>query len=427
MGKKYLRAEIWDRLQFYFTNFYDRTTHSVIYYENHIKTDILEDIYFNLTKMCPIFRSTYKHNIIIPYWKINEVKSSDYFKVIKVDESGLDNAINQFVYTSINHKDKVQFQIRVFRSEKRDTVVSLYNHMLFDGGEFKYINDKIIEAYNNLSQGKLYTYDFKTGTRSFDQVYQDMSKEDRKAAKALYHNPSRVKEKVYFPYTPKSALDTPRVIRTTMNSDTFIRLKAKSKATGFTINDVFMAAYARATYNICKLNEDNLITIPIMVDLRRYIKGGQTKGITNMTSFMDLKIKGVGNNIIETADKIKLGMNACKQDKFIGLHGLPLLKLGFSTLPQFICEMILKLAYSSPLLSVSNVGIINEMDLEGSKIDKLWFSGGINYKPYFRVAIGTIAGNVYFCCPFKGNDEDERIVNTFIDNMKNEILNFINS
>ena len=51
MGKKYLRAEIWDRLQFYFTNFYDRTTHSVIYYENHIKTDILEDIYFNLTKM----------------------------------------------------------------------------------------------------------------------------------------------------------------------------------------------------------------------------------------------------------------------------------------------------------------------------------------------------------------------------------------
>lgn len=426
MGKRYLKAEMWDRMQFFMRNHYDKTSHLIIYYDNLIDEKIISDVYYNIAMISPVLRSTFCYNPIVPYWKITNIEKSDFFKVVNVEKKDLESEIDRFVLTKYDHREKCQFQVRLFRSEGKDAMVSIYNHMCFDGGDFKYFFSKIIEAYNTLKQGKPYKYDFKNGTRSAEQVYYDMDKEYRKKAKRLYNNVSRVPDKIYFPYTKKTKNDVSRVVHTTMSEDVFAKLKNKAKQLNFTINDVIMAAYARAIHSMCNLTEKNIISIPIMVDLRRYIKDGQTKGLTNLTGIMLCKIYGgVGNNILDTLNKVSDSINALKQDKFIGLQGLPLLKLAYTIFPQVISDIALKIGYRSPLLSVTNVGVIKGMDLYGANVENIIFFGGVNYKPYMRLATATINDKIFFSFPFVGNDEDEKIVNKFLDYIKQGIMDFI--
>ena len=52
----------------------------------------------------------------------------------------------------------------------------------------------------------------------------------------------------------------------------------------------------------------------------------------------------------------------------MGLHGLPLLSLGYKILPHAASEEIIKIGYSNPLLAMSNIGIL--------EVDKLALTDG---------------------------------------------------
>jgi hypothetical protein len=82
---------------------------------------------------------------------------------------------------------------------------------------------------------------------------------------------------------------------------------------------------------------------------------------------MQCRVPERGDDIFETLDYVVRSANQFKEDQFMGLHGLPLLSLGYKIMPHAVSEEIIKIGYANPLLAMSNIGIL--------EVDKLALSG----------------------------------------------------
>ncbi len=99
------------------------------------------------------------------------------------------------------------------------------------------------------------------------------------------------------------------------------------------MNDIVLTAYYRILYRIVDIRQDESLTVPCMVDLRRYLPNKKADGICNLSSMIMCNIgPGVGKNFEETLARVSREMNARKKG-YAGLHGLSTLNTIFRFLP----------------------------------------------------------------------------------------------
>lgn len=425
-----LKAEMWDKMQYLFRNYYDCTVHSVFYFDGQIDEKSLGEVYMGILAKVPVLHSTFMDRFVKPFWKVNrKYNLEEFFQLVETADP--EDYLNNFITTPIIATDKLQLKVRVIRSEGKDILAMLSNHMCFDGGDLFYFTQKIVENYNEYKKTGVLNIDIKQGTRAADQVYKDMPFAEKVKAKTLFKNVSEVKGKTIFPYTDDSELDYPRLILHKVSSDVFNSAREKAKKMDAKMNDVFLAAFFKSLFDICEIDPeaDNSITIPSMINLRKYMIEKDTLGLTNMTGFMPCTVKKEpADDMTRTIIKVMKSLETAKNDEHNGLYSLPLLKLAYGILPQKFAEMAIKLGYQNPLIGMSNIGPINPSNyiLEGGvKAIDAWFSGAIKYKPYIQLALTTFNGDITFSVGFKGNDEDEIRVKEMMKSVENYLRKYI--
>ncbi|NCA67495.1 MAG: hypothetical protein EOM87_05470, partial [Clostridia bacterium] len=329
---KVLRAEMWDKMQYLFRNYYDRMVHAVLYYDNIIDARILKDILLSFTEKTPVLHSAYHNNPIKPYWTVEKYTIDD---ILTVRESvDLESDINNFITGEISADSNVQYKVAIFNKDNRSTLCLLVNHMCFDGGDFKYFLNKLSENYCNVVGG-IKKVEIKEGSRSHTEVYTKFDEESRKEAEKLYKNISKVKDKHVFPLTPPCSNDKKRIIKRKIDKELFIKFKEIGKKYGATINDLMLTVYIRALYDIGNYNSEEPLTIPCMMDLRRYIKNeGKSSGLANHTGFMPCTVQQKGATVNDTLIEVLRSAKRSKRDRFMGLYSLPLLKLAYMVFPH---------------------------------------------------------------------------------------------
>lgn len=413
--KKVLKAEMWDKMQYLFRNYYDRMMHCALFYNGTIDADVLTRVlHFQLDNV-PVLHSRYHNNPVKPYWVVQDYKTDDFLTVRASDD--LDRDIMAFVTQRIPITDNVQIKVGLFTKDGKSAIAFVVNHMCFDGGDLKYFVTKLCENYTKLLAGDE-NLEIKHGTRSYDAVYSAMSEEDKKTAKSLYRNISAVKDEHFFPLTEKREGDVNRIVRRKLSAERFNAARLAGKAMGFTVNDIILAAYVRSLYEFGVCKDDERLTIPCMVDLRRHLaKGGLETGLTNHTGFMPVTIDGNGKDMRDMLDKVAKAMEKNKHDKFLGLYSLPLLHLAYAVFPHCISEQAIKLGYDNPLIGMSNIGSIKPSDYRmGDAVpEDGFYTGAVKGKPFMQLALTTFEGEVTFTIAITGNEEDEKIVNEFFD------------
>ena len=421
--KKIYKAEMWDKMQYLFRAYYNRTMHAAYYYDGTIDEVALAQVYEAVIKEIPVLHSTYHNNFIKPYWTLNETFSaSDFFTLIETDDP--EKELDDFMGYTVPADGKVQMRACIIRSNGKDILATVVNHMCFDGSDMRSLNMKVVETYNKYKETGVIAPEIKKGTRCADQVYYELSPEDQKIAKGLYKNISTVENKVTFPFAQDDGSEKCRLVREKLCRDDFLAMKAKGKSMGATINDVLLAAYFRALYN--HVGRKETITVPCMYDLRRYT-GGKSLGLTNMIGFMPCTISpDVGATMADTIKKIQEALKGAKEDKFTGLYSLPLLKLAYAIFPHFISEIAIRMGYTNPYIGMSNIGIINpsEFGFNGLTLVDAFYSGAIKYKPYMQLALTTFQNEITFSVGIRGNDEDAKIFHVFIKDVIQEIKDF---
>ena len=369
--KKVFKAEMWDKMQYLFRNYYDRMMHCVLYYDAPVDEALIRRAAEFQISRVPVLHSRYHNNFVKPYWVEQEWRVEDAFSVTETDD--LERSVMAFVEQRIPIKSNMQIRIGLFRSGEKSALAFVVNHMCFDGGDLKYFVTQLAKNYTKLQRGET-DLTIKEGTRAYDAVYSGLSEEDKKHAKSLYRNISEVKSKHTFPLTPRSAEDVNRIIKRKLSREKFAQARAAGKKFGFTVNDLVLAVYIRSLFDIGVFKEGETLTVPCMVD-------------------------------------------ANKQDRFLGLYSLPLLHLAYTVLPHCVSEIAIRLGYDNPLIGMSNIGSIKpaEYALGDAAPYDGFYTGAVKGKPYMQLALTTFEGEVTFSIAITGNERDEKIVNDFFD------------
>ncbi|MBO5775918.1 MAG: hypothetical protein J6R35_00935 [Clostridia bacterium] len=425
--KQKITAELWDKMQYLFRNYYDRMVHAVLYYDGLIDVPILKNVIVGTTEKVPVLRSSFHDSVINPYWVVEDYSIDDILTVKEVDKALLELEIDNFITQCIPVTDNVQFRMALFNTEGKSTLCMIVNHMCFDGGDFKYFLKRLAANYTAAANGAP-IIDIKTGTRSYDQVYTKLDEEDKEVARNLYKNISQVKDAHYFPLTPDSELDRSMINRCKIDRETFAKFRKIGKHYGVTVNDLMLAVYMHSLYEYGGYPDTDTVTIPCMVDLRRHIEGGEDAGgLTNHTGFMQCSVEGVGKNVNETLVKVLQSVRKSKHDKYMGLYSLPLLKLAYTILPYSISEIAIKIGYLNPLIGMSNIGVLDPeaLSFNGLKPFDGFMTGAVKYKPYMQLALTSMNGELTMTIAIRGNHEDRVGVQKFFDIIKKNINQFI--
>jgi len=417
---KRLNAELWDKMHYLFRDFNDRMVHVELHYDFEIDIDILKTVIICFLEKAPVLHSSFVDNKLRTYWRVNDYDIDDVLTVARPDN--LQEAIDDFLTQYIPPEDKLQIRFAVYYYEGKSVLLVVENHMCMDGGDLKYFMKALCKNYNDYAENAISPIDLKSGSRSYEKVYEDFSQTEQKMANNLYKNVC-AKDDHRFPLTPDDIRDRSFIARRKINAERFSALRKSGKQMGATVNDMLIAAYFYSLYELAGYPRQDSVTISCAIDLRRHMKDTSETGITNQTAFMQCNIPELGEDIFKTLEYTKKSVERFKNDKFMGLYGLPLLKLGYSIMPQAASEQVIKIGYSNPLLAMSNIGILEQdkLALSGHEPFDGFMTGAVKYKPYVLLSATSLGGELTLSMCVRGNEEDKKTVEKFFDLMDKNI------
>ncbi len=415
-----LNAELWDKMHYLFRDFNDRMVHVELHYDFEIDIEALKTVLICFFEKAPVLHSSFKDNHVSPYWIVKPYTIEDVLTVAYPDD--LEKAVDDFLTQYLPPDSDLQMKVAVFFKDGTSTLCVVENHMCMDGGDFKYFMKALCENYNAYVEKGISPIELREGTRSYEAVYEDFSKTEQRMARNLYKNVC-AKDEHKFPLTPDSIRDRSFIAKRKISAETFDKIRAAGKKHGATVNDMLLTAYFYSLYELAGYDPSDSVTISCAIDLRRHIKDVSDEGLTNHTAFMQCNIPERGRDIFETLQYAVQSSQKFKHDKFMGLYGLPLLKLGYSILPHAASEEIIKIGYSNPLLAMSNIGILesDKLALQGHEPTDGFMTGAVKYKPYALLSVTSLRKELTISMCVRGNDEDRAIVERFFDIMEKSI------
>ena len=415
-----LNAELWDKMHYLFRDYNDRMVHVELHYDFEIDVEALKTVLICFFEKAPVLHSSFKDNHVSPYWIVKPYHIDDVLEVSYPDD--VEAAAEAFLTQEIPPENDIQMKVAVFFQDGKTTLCMIENHMCMDGGDFKYFLKAFCKNYNDYIENGVSPVDLREGSRSYDQVYNDFSKTEQRMARNLYKN-INAKDDHKFPLTPDSIRDRSFIAKRKISAEKLAQIKAAGKKHGATVNDMLLNAYFYILYTLANYSPYEGVSISCAIDLRRHLKDVSDEGLTNHTAWMQCKVPERGKDIFQTLQYVKHSSNQFKQDKFMGLYGLPLLKLGYTIMPHAASEEIIKIGYSNPLLAMSNIGILeaDKLALCGHEPTDGFMTGAVKYKPFVLLSATTMRNVVTLSMCVRGNDEDKKTVERFFDLMEQSL------
>ena len=407
MARK-LNAELWDKMHYLFRDFNDRMVHVELRYDYEIDIEALKTVLICFFEKAPVLHSSFTDNRISPYWTVKDYKINDVLTVKEVSEENLDQEINDFLVQYIPPDADIQMKVAVFNHSGKSVLCIVENHMCMDGGDLKYFMKSLCKNYSDFVENGISPVDLRTGTRSYESVYEDFSSGEKRLAKNLYKNVNS-KDDHGFPFTPNSIKDKSFIAKRKIPASKFDAIRLSGKKHGATINDMILTAYFYSLYELAGFDKRDGFSISCAVDLRRHIKDNSDQGVTNHTAWMQCRVPEQGDNIFETLNYVVHSSNQFKEDRFVGLHGLPLLSFGYKILPLAASEEVIKIGYANPLLAMSNIGVlaVDKLALAGNEHTDGFMSGAVKYKPFALLSVTSVRKELTLSMCVRGNEIDK--------------------
>ena len=419
-----LTAELWDKMHYLFRDFNDRMVHVELNYDFILDIEALKTVIICAFEKVPVLHSKFVDTKLSTHWEVKPYDIDDVFSVSYPEN--VQDAVDEFLTQYIAPNADIQMKIALFIKDGKSTLCMVENHMCMDGGDLKFFLQAFCENYSKYVTDGISPIEFRTGSRSYDDVYSGFSKTEAGVAQRLFKN-INAKDNHKFPLTPNNIRDKSFIARKKFSEETLARLKFKGKELGATINELLLASYFYSVYELAGYPKTDKVMISNAIDLRRHMDNVEDKGFTNHTSWMQCAIPERGRDIFETIQYVVRSSNKFKKDKFMGLYGLPLLNFGYNILPHAASEEIIKIGYSNPLMAMSNIGVLKgeHFALAGHEPIDAFMSGAVKYKPFVLLTATTYKNVITLSMCVRGNEEDKKIVNDFFSLMEKNINTII--
>lgn len=420
----FIKAELFDKTQYVFTKYYDRVIHYYSKIDGNVELEKLKKAIYLVVNKIDILHSSFIPGIINAFWikrKINYNKLIDYIEV-----NGSNTIIESFLSQKINCLSRHQFKCLLIKEGTTYYFLMIVNHMCVDGQDFKYLIKKIVSTYNCLVSHSDDNIDIKSGSRSINQIFENIDDNIKNKLKK-YHNVSTVKKEKKLKYFPNHGKKTSLILRRNISSSDFNLLKEKAKKYDVTINDIYLSAYFISLNSFIIGSNDYKINITSMVDLRRYLKNNDSLGLTNLITYMPIQIDVEDNdNFISVLDKVSKASKDNKNSSSFGLESLSLLSLAYKIFVFPLAKIAIKIGYSNPRFSLSNMGILNQEEYSfiNTKTVDAYVTGTIKKLPYQQISTTTFNNEPSFCMANICNNKNHELISSILDKFINELIKF---
>ena len=326
-------------------------------------------------------------------------------------------------FTSSRTDESAGPQIRIchYQSDK-DALSIIMNHMVCDAAGFKQCLYLWSSLYSRLMENPDYLPDFKIeGDRGFQTIIKQVPVWNRIKSVLFQNGESNQSSKIVFPLS-KDADVLPFILTREIEPAKFAQIHAYCQKNHVTVNDVFLAAYYRAL--IKKLNVDGqTLHIPIMVDMRRYLKNKDFNTLSNLSSTLITHVPvSAEESFDETVSKISREMKI-KKFTDIGVNGFVKLKMVFNLPNEKLSYKIIKSSLKNPPICMTNVGVVNDKKLcfKGTEIENAFICGSIKHRPHFQVALSSYADTLTISSNLYGSQQDRDTITHFFSMVEDEL------
>ncbi|MCQ2462515.1 MAG: hypothetical protein MJ177_03805, partial [Clostridia bacterium] len=416
--KEKVTCELFDKMNYICRRYSDRMARMGLTYAFRVDADIFRQVITDLLENVRMFRSGIHSSLFRLYWQTEDYNINDIVYIIETDDPY--KAKIDFLSEEIPINGNIQLRIALIYSGESTDICMLWNHMCMDGSAAKIMLCDICSEYDRRVSGMGYGGSFKTGSRKFSNVYSDMDGKTRLKAKLLYNYKAMSGECV-FPFNKSAcAADSTFITALKIDADIMLKAKAKAKQSGATVNDLAVAAFVYALGRTPGFERKGMIDIMCTVDLRRYLKNPEKLGYTNFSTPFTCFVESREKSFEQTLSDVCRENGITKADPFVGLHGLPLLNLGWNAMIYAQASLIVSALYKNPRLCVSNVGVIkpSEFVLDGREPSDIFVAGPAKDKPYFLINVMSLNGNMLVSSTVKGTPEDKKAVEAFFGEIK---------
>ena len=421
--KKTLPCEMYDKVNLMCRKYMDRMARFEVDYDFLVDETAFKNVAVCALESAPCLHSQVVRNPITPYWKVADYKVDEFVFVKEVED--LEKAREEFFSREIPLDSNIQMNIGVFYHQNKTYILFIWNHMCMDGGGFKSFWSDFCKAYTNYVCNGALPLSFAIGSRKYTDVYKDMAKDKKKKAKMQFANISP-RDKHRFPFENDNVEADVVIVSRKIEKEFFEKAVAYTKKQGGTVNDLLVASYIDALKKVAGFKSEESISVSCATDLRRHIKDASSIGYTNHVSFSHCAVERMGEDLKDTLSIVSAKTKELKEDEFMGLHGLPLLNIGYKTMIYLQAEPVVKLFYRNPTLSVSNVGAIDTeaFSLANNKPFWAFVAGAAKNKPCAVMTALSINGDLSVSICLRGNKKDKEILEGFFDEYAKNIKSF---
>lgn len=417
------RAEVGEKLQYLVHEYNDNTIRFVLLYNGMVDKDILCQSTKRVVESVDILHSSFGTDSMSAYWCVNEINDvNSFFSYEFTEKNPLDIAI-KYAIEPVASDSVAQLRCTLVQSKDTSVIVLNISHLCVDGCDGKYLLHKLIEIYNsiNVSNGGEKCV-IKNGSRKPQQVYDTLTK---KEYWSLMKNPMS-KVRINFPYPTKEPGEK-NLIYAIISKQIIENAYKKAKSQNATINDVMLAACYHAYAQLPQVDNNEVMGITSMMDLRKYCKSGDSQGLSNITGLLATSLaEGVKEDFADTLEEVEKQTRHIKADPLAGLYGMPLLHNAVSTIPMGLLQKIAGSFYGSFSMGLTNLGNLDSKLLEmGGLIPNLAIFGGpLKQKPGMQVSVLSLDNECVLSIIGQWTDNDEKVLRKFLDNMVEGITDY---
>lgn len=402
----------------------DTTIRFVLNYPGLIDPDVLRRAVKAIVESVDVLHSTFFTDPNTAYWRVNEdVAEHHYFRYIRTEGDPFVTARSLSLFP-INHDSKAQLCCELVQSSSASAIVLRISHLCVDGGDGKYLLNKLVEGYNLLLEtGSCDSLEVKNGSRAPEKVYENVEFKDLKEILKLPITKGATS--VYpFPTEPEGMV---RMVYATIPVECMTAARQKAKAVNASANDLLLAAAYQVYASLPEVDRTSGISISSMMDLRRHCRDGESEGLCNMSGALPTALaQGVPEHFEDTLLKIAEQTNAVKEDPLAGLAGLPLLHGVARGLPVWMQMMAAEKVYGAMPVGLTNLGNVNCQSLALGPIAPSGgiFGGPLKKKPGMQVSIMSFDGECVLATYGQMTQEDENHVQKFLEDMARAVRDY---
>ncbi|MDP4145430.1 MAG: hypothetical protein Q8936_13255 [Bacillota bacterium] len=327
----------------------------------------------------------------------------------------------RFTCSRTNEETGPQIKVCLWKSH-RDSLSIIVNHMVTDGQGIKQCAYLLADIYSKIIRNKEYVPDYIIdGDRGFKKIISGIPFMDKVKILLFNKKENNQSNNHKFPLCSEEE-KSPLILTHEISSEMYDAIRNFCKNNKVTVNDVILTAYFRVVSNMLQLRGQTL-SVPIMIDMRRYLEDKSFYTLTNFTSTAAISIAvNPGEDFCKTLGKVKLDINS-KKNNHLGMNGFLKLDMLFGILKDNLSYKILKKSLKNPKISMTNIGVLdsNKLVFEGCNIENAFVTGSIKRYPCFQLSVSSFKNKMTFCVNLYGSQQDYDIISSFFNNMDNEL------